>query len=99
MPTLADPSTLAALAAARRLLDRARDDAVTLRGDVGALADATDWHARATDGYRAGVSSLSDSLARLERLIDAADADLAAAASTLSRAPDGAASLALSGWW
>lgn len=94
MPTLADPSTLTALTAARRLLDRARDDAAALRIDVGALTDATDWRARATDGYRAGMASLGDTLGRLERLIDAADADLGAVASAAGAAP-----VTLTGWW
>jgi hypothetical protein len=90
MDPLADPETQAALGAARRLLHDASSDAVALRHRVDALADATDWRARATQEYRAGVARLADELARLVRLIgvtddQAADAQHGAAALGLRR--------------
>lgn len=86
-----DPATLAALAAARRLLHEAREDAVILRHRVAALADATDWRARSADGYRAGIALLSGDLDALLRVIDGFDADLA-------DLPRGGTSFALGGW-
>ena len=95
MPPLADSPPIAALTTARGLLGRARDDALALQLAVDALTDATDWRAKATDGYRAGMSSLAQVVERLRRLIDASDDELAGAA-TVAR--DGAIP-SLSGWW
>lgn len=73
MDPLADSPTHAALGAARRLLHDASIDAAVLRHRAEALADATDWRSRATDGYRAGIAALADDLARLVRLIGVSD--------------------------
>lgn len=74
-----DPSTAAALGAARVLLHDAHADAAAVRLRADALANATDWRSRATDGYRAGVAALVDDLTRLVRLIHLADGEVAGA--------------------
>ncbi len=74
MDSLTDPQTQAALDAARRLLRDANIDTEALRHRVSALADATDWRARATQDYRAGIARLVDELAGLVgRIAVAAD--------------------------
>ena len=75
----AQSSTLDAIAVARRLLDVAEGDADVLRGTVVALADATDWQARATAAYCAGVAALAGDVRVLAGRIASALLDLAIA--------------------
>lgn len=77
-PALSSP-TLEAIDVARRLLDEAEGDARALAVGVDALADATDWQARATDDYRAGVAVLGEGLRLLVGRIAASLFDLAIA--------------------
>ncbi len=72
-------STLSALTAARRILHDASRDARALHSRVDGIADTTDWRSRATDDYRAGAAGLVEDVARLVRLIQLCDDDLAAA--------------------
>ncbi len=76
MDPIAPSPTLTALGSARRLLADAARELLAVRRRAEVLVDATDWHARATGGYRAGVSALADDLAALIRLLDVSDADL-----------------------
>ncbi len=77
-----------ALGAARRIVQNALADAIALRGRVMMLADATDWRARGSEGYRAGVAALQSDLDRLVQAVAASDDDLAAAQrETWSAAP------------
>ncbi|PZU45440.1 MAG: hypothetical protein DI566_10125 [Microbacterium sp.] len=71
--------TLDAIAVARGLLDVADGDADALRGTVVALADATDWQARATAGYCAGIAALAGDVRMLAGRIASALLDLAIA--------------------
>lgn len=82
-------SVLAAIAVARRLLAEAAGDARTLDLEVAVIARATDWQARATDGYRGGVAELGAGTRQLVRLIDAFDDEL--------RSLDAAEAVALTG--
>lgn len=94
MDALTDSQTQAALDAARRLLRDASSDAEALRHRVDALADATDWRARATRDYRAGITRLVDELARLVGMIAVAADQVADA----QRAPGAVTGVTLRRW-
>lgn len=79
MTSVVDSPVLAALTAARRLVQEADLDLTGLRRRIALLADATAWQSSAADAYRAGIAALEGDLARVLGLIGLTDDSIARA--------------------
>lgn len=73
-------AALVAIADARRAAGEAGLDILALHRRVEVLGHATDWRARATDAYRAGIADLCAELVVLIRRVDAWEIELGDAA-------------------